>query len=345
MLFRSTDGIVDIAYNVNGSGNSIDYYPIADPWCGPGILNSDVLIATEDQLYSVAYSAFDRDTPANLLIWFFNSNATWLNFSIAQVLYGTPTNDDVGTFWVDIIVTDGILFSRRNFTITVFNVNDPPTIDTTDVVQCLEDSIFMIDYNATDIDPTNDVLTWSLNTNATFFNFNTTSGEMSAAPVNMHVGTYWVNITVSDGNGGFDYTNFTFEVVNTNDDPGITTLDLENAVEDTQYSNDYDAFDMDPTNDIMTWSMTSNCDFLTIVSSTGVLSGTPDNDDVGVYWVNVVVDDGKGGSDFHNFTLTVTNTNDPPNITTSDVLTGYENVKYSVDYNATDIDPTDDTLT
>jgi hypothetical protein len=49
----------------------------------------------------------------------------------------------------------------------------------------------------------------------------------------------------------------------------------------------------------------------------GVLSGTPERSDLGTYYVNVTVNDGKGGWDHSNFTLAVLNVNDPPIINES----------------------------
>ena len=70
--------------------------------------------------------------------------------------------------------------------------------------------------------------------------------------------------------------------------------------------------DEDPTGDTMTWTLSTNAGFLSIGPATGQLKGVPDDADVGARWVNVSVSDGKGGSDFTNFTLTVQNINDSP---------------------------------
>jgi predicted RNA-binding Zn-ribbon protein involved in translation (DUF1610 family) len=52
-------------------------------------------------------------------------------------------------------------------------------------------------------------------------------------------------------------------------------------------------------------------------SDTGVLSGTPTRNDLGSYFVNVTVNDGKGGWDDSNFTLTVQEINEVPGINQS----------------------------
>ena len=51
------------------------------------------------------------------------------------------------------------------------------------------------------------------------------------------------------------------------------------------------------------------------VSSSGLITGTPSNDDVGSHSVTVQVRDSAGATDQKTFNLTVNNTNDPPVLT------------------------------
>ena len=191
-------------------------------------------------------------------------------------------------------------------------------------------------------DDVDNVHEWSLSTDASWLKIDDSTGVLSGVPTNADVGSYWVNIKVNDYHQGTDSHNFTLTVLNTNDLPKIITTDIETAVEDDLYRVQYNASDIDPTGDIITWSLFTNADWLNMGSSSGILSGTPDNRDVGDYWVDLIVDDGKGGIAGHNFTLTVTNVNDDPVITTTDVTTATAGELYLVDYNATDIDPTND---
>jgi parallel beta-helix repeat protein len=88
-----------------------------------------------------------------------------------------------------------------------------------------------------------------------------------------------------------------------NNPPIITTVDVKTAFIDILYLVDYEAYDHE--NDPLTWILITNASMLSINTTTGVLSGTPDISHIGSYWVNVSVDDGNGGMDYHNFTLTV----------------------------------------
>ena len=91
------------------------------------------------------------------------------------------------------------------------------------------------------------------------------------------VGVQWVNVSVTDGHGGVDWQNFTITVTNVNDAPLITTMPLTIAIEDVGYCVEYDAIDIDPTNDTITWAIVTNASWLTINETSGLLSGMPTN--------------------------------------------------------------------
>ncbi|MCK5560622.1 MAG: putative Ig domain-containing protein, partial [Thermoplasmata archaeon] len=290
--------------------------------------------ATEDQEYAVDYDADDPDN--DTVTWSLNTNATWLIINpITGLLNGTPTNDDVGSYWVNVSVWDGKGgFNSTNFTLNVTNVNDPPVITTSNTIVAIEDISYSVDYDAVDIDPTNDILTWSLDSNATWLSIDSNTGVLSGTPTNDDVGPYFVNVSVSDGNGGENWTEFILWVGNINDPPIITTSDIITATEDILYSVDYDALDVDPTNDVLTWTVISNASWLSITYYTGILNGTPTNADVGWFDVNVIVGDGNSKYDSHEFILTVTNV--APAIITSDLVTVDEDSYYYNDYDSDD---------
>ena len=73
--------------------------------------------------------------------------------------------------------------------------------------------LYLVDYDAVDPD-VGDVLTWGLVTDAGFLGIDSSSGVLSGTPLNVDIGTYFVNVSVSDGNGGVDFSNFTLTVFN-----------------------------------------------------------------------------------------------------------------------------------
>ena len=114
----------------------------------------------------------------------------------------------------------------------------------------------------------------------------------------------------SDGTASADDT-FTLTVDNVNDSPVVSTAIADQSTdEDGAYSYDASAaFSDADLGDTLTYSATladgsALPAWLTIDANTGVLSGTPDNGDVGSYSVNVVASDGTASAD-DTFTLTV----------------------------------------
>ena len=253
-------------------------------------------------------------------------NNWWGNSSGPYHATGNPqgTGDNV----TDHVTFDPWLRSKRN--------NKIPVIGTSDITSVLEDEYFENEYNATD--PDLDELEWTFGTNASWLQWGVDNHTIYGRPDNSHVGNYWVRINVSDGQGGFTKRNYTLTVENV--EPMLMTADIGSVQEDVYYSNDYNSTD-DGQGDIR-WTMDTNAAFLSIDESTGLLNGSPGNDDVGLWWVDVTVHDGNGGSANSHFILEVTNTNDPPVINTTDLTEVNQDELYLVVYNATDIDPEDE---
>lgn len=212
------------------------------------------------------------------------------------------------------------LISTLQFELSNFDPEGPvlitrvaPEINTIDLETCYEDEEYFVTYNATDPDSIGN-LTWSIQTNCSFLEIDEDTGVLSGLPTNSDVGIYWVKVTVRDNQSNQDHRYFNLTVKNVNDDPEILSQDILLAVEDDPYYKDYKVDDIDPTNDKMIWEVHTNASFLKIDKDTGELTGTPTNDDVGWYWVNVTVSDGNGGEDYRAFELTVFNVNDKPKV-------------------------------
>ena len=333
----NTDGIVDNPYNLVGTAGAKDFYPRTKPVTTKKIkiAPNDKVSVDEDTQYSIHYLTTDTLSPSFSHTWTYKSNASWLFFNpTTHVLSGTPDNSDVGTYWVNVTASDGYSFDTHNFTLSVINVNDPPVIDTLNDVSVLEDENYLVNYNATDIDPTNDAITWSVKTNATFLAMDQASGNLSGTPDNADVGKYYVNVTASDGKGGTDFSNFTFTVIGVNDNPLIHNGTLPDCVEDEPFSFTVNATDEEQAWNTLDWNMTTKAGFLSFNATSFTLSGLPRNDDVGAHNVTLNVTDDDGGFKVLDFELIVKNT--PPEINTTDILEAIAKEPYIVDYNSTD---------
>ena len=308
----------------------------------PRVLGTDVLAMNEDASYRSHYEVELSPYPniTNIYNLSFNTNATaWLSFnSTSGNLSGTPDNTDIGSYWVNFTVNDTFgLYSSRNFTITVNNIppvftNVPPS----NKISVNQDLNVTFDFGCDDEGL--GMTRYGFDTAPAWLSINSSTGVISGKPGNADVGLHTVVLFANDGWGG--RTNYTVDitVVDVNDPPHITTPDVLTATQGVPYSVVYQLTDIDAMAQTFTWSLATNASWLGMNGTTGHLSGLPGNSDVGSWYVNVSVSDGRGGSDSRNFTGTVANVNDPPVIVTSPAMNATEGVEYLVDFNATDID-------
>lgn len=241
-----------------------------------------------------------------------------------DILIGHPYNDLASSYTGKAY----LVFPELNYTppITLYPSQDNPT--------ATEDEQYNAHYwsvNAT-------VDTWIFETNASWLEWNETNHDISGIPDNTDVGSFWVRINITNETFGYDEHNFTVTVGNV--PPEIITSNTLYTYEDSQYLVDYDS--TDDGQGIITWSLSTNASWLSFNSTTGVISGTPVNEQVGEYYVNVSADDNNGGMDWSNFTLTVLNTNDAPIwVDVSPDVIIWDTEAYTFDFNATDVDKYD----
>lgn len=325
---------VNVTVNDGNGGTDSSNFSLTVANTPPTILTPDIILIQEDTLYYNDYAS-DDDGQGNI-VWSLQTNASWLSIDdVTGVLNGTPLNDDVGSYWVNVTVDDGNGgIDTSSFILTV--QNNPPEILTPDIIQAWENILYFNDYSSNDDGQGN--IVWMLQTNATWLSIDDVTGNLSGTPGGFDTGQYFVNVTVYDGNGGLDWSYFILTVNNINDDPVITNP-IELIIytdEDVQFSYDFDFFDIDLDN--VSWNITTTATWFTGINNNGILSGIPAQADIGVYLVSISCSDGKGGITWNNFTIVVNNTNDPPIITTGNVNDTIEDQEYSVNYDFFDED-------
>lgn len=92
------------------------------------IVSFNNTIILEDQYYEQELICLNAD---GIITWSVESNSSWLSFDkMKKSIFGTPTNKDVGTYWVNITASDSFGdIDELNITLTVQNVNDAPVIE------------------------------------------------------------------------------------------------------------------------------------------------------------------------------------------------------------------------
>jgi hypothetical protein len=295
--------------------------------------------ATEDSAFNFQFAAntfADADAGA-ILTYSAQLNGggalpAWLSFdSATRTFSGTPSNTDVGVITIDVIVDDGNGGTITDtFAITVANTNDAPTVANAIADQnATEDSAFNFQFAANtfaDVDA-GAILTYSAQLNGggalpAWLTFDSATRTFSGTPTNADVGTLSIDVIADDGNGGTITDTFAITVANTNDAPTVANaIADQNATEDSAFNFQFAAntFTDADAGAILTYSAQLNGGgalpaWLTFDSATRTFSGTPTNTDVGVITIDVIADDGNGGTITDTFAITVANTNDAPTV-------------------------------
>jgi len=300
----------------------------------PTIDSTEVTLVNEDANYSYTFSASDIDV-GDMLTLSAPVSPLWLNFNSGTgLLSGIPTNDDVGTHNVTLRVNDGTADVDQSFVVTVVNTNDAPTIDSVAVTSVDEDALYSYTFSASDVD-VGDSLTYSAPVLPSWLSFVTGSGVLEGTPTNSEVGVHNVTLRVNDGTVDIDQS-FVITVANTNDAPIIDSIAVTSTNEDALYTYTMSASDVDA-GDSLTLSAPVIPSWLSFVPATGILSGTPTNDEVGTHNITLRVNDGTINID-QSFTLSVLNTNDAPTIDSIAVTSVDEDALYSYTFAASDVD-------
>jgi hypothetical protein len=250
--------------------------------------------ATEDAPFSLQLVGQDVDV-GDMITYSLISSLTGMTINQATGLISwTPTNDDVGSHTVIVRASDTSgAFAERSFQITVANVNDAPTITTITIPNAIEGSMYLATIQAEDID--GDALTFSLDSSPSFLSIDDRTGLIYGVPTNDDVGVHRIVVNVSDGIA-FVARTFNLTVLNVNDLPSIMSYPISVAKPGAEYTYTVVAEDADA-GDVLTYSLVSAPEGMTINGQTGKITWTPTDAQAGeMYQVIVHVSDGSGST-------------------------------------------------
>ncbi|MTI38319.1 putative Ig domain-containing protein, partial [Fulvivirga lutimaris] len=302
----------------------------------PEIISSPPLIAQQDLLYTYNVQTQDPDVGDSFT---FESTGvpTWMtlinNNDGTSKLSGTPTNTDLGLYNISIKVIDNSgAEDTQSFELLVNNENDPPVFDTEPIISVLEDSNYSYQILTSDPD-IGDVLniviidkpSWLI-----FVDNDDNTALLSGVPTNNNVGVHNIKLRVTDVAGQTVQQNFELTVVNTNDLPMFTSEPALSATEDQPYEYLITAIDVDAgsTISMVNENMPNWLEFVDNGDGTGILSGTPENSNVGNNLIRILLSDGEGESVLQEFDLNVINVNDQPIITSEPISSVLEDDVY-----------------
>ncbi|MCE5252339.1 InlB B-repeat-containing protein [bacterium] len=272
------------------------------------------------------------------------SGPGWMSINDATgELSGTPSQSDIAdSVTVSVGVTDsGGLKADKTFTITVENVNNPPSLTNESLPDARQNELYTALLAATDPDE-GDTLTFIMPGGPGWMTLNSETGELSGTPGNGDAAdSVLVTVGVRDSGGLTEEKTFMIKVVNVNDPPRITTASLPDATEGQEYSAGIAADDPDQ-GDTLAFSLVQGPGWLAINSETGALSGIPGSDDIAdSVTVTIEVKDAQGLTDNREFMFTVINVNDPPEIVTEKLPDGFEDLPYEAKVDILDPDRND----
>lgn len=234
-------------------------------------------------------------------------------------------------------------FGDESLVLTVIDLfpNQPPVFtETFEEATVAEDGEFSFQFEAED--PDGDDLTFSLTEGDDVENASITSdGLFTFNPDFGQAGEYDFTVRVSDGEL-FDEHDFSVIVTATNQPPFfITTFDEATVAEDEEFAFQFEA--EDPDGDELNFSLTQGNDVQNAsITSDGLFSFNPDFGQAAEYEFTVRVSDGEL-FDEHDFSVTVTPTNRPPEFVSEPVTIVQVNQAYS--YLAVAEDPDGDPIT
>ena len=334
----------------------------------------DVAENTSDTIFTLEASDVDSGDTDDTLTYSIAGGADRLSFSLDgnELSFAIPPPDyenpqaagDAGNIYtVEIVVSDDDGKASETNLILSFNitdVNEAPTINSTTNTSVPENTTTTI-YSASATDPESDTLTYSLSgTDKDDFIIDPSSGTLTftntpnyEAPTDADSdNAYQVTLEVSDGNANSATQALTISVTNVNEAPTITSAASASVPENTS-GTIYNATTTDPENDTLTYALsgTDQDDFI-IDPSSGAISfaNKPDHesptdaDTNNVYQVTLEVSDGNGNSASQALTITVTDINETPTITSATSASILENNTTTI-YTASATDPENDTLT
>jgi len=298
----------------------------------PIIVTTEIDNAVEDQGYNFTIEATDPDLVYGDHILYSLSvypEGMTINSTTGEVSW-LPDNEDVGDTTLTVSVTDdSSATNEKNFILTVNNTNDAPTVAyLIPDKSTYEDALFTFTFGDTvfyDVD-VGDSLRYSAGLSdgtslPNWLSFEaSTPRTFTGIPLNENVGTITIKITAEDDSSATASTEFSMEVINTNDAPVLNPIADQEMLEDSTLTVIVTAID-DDYMDQLELSVESDTSAVAAYFTdkgtelTRELILIPEGNWNGVAIITInVVDQVSKASDTDSFSLTVLPVNDSPEL-------------------------------
>ena len=216
--------------------------------------------------------------------------------------------------------------------------NTTPVITSTPAQRVLERATFEYRVEFADPDPGEEI-TVSVARGPVGMVVGSDRRTVTWTPTAPQVGIHDVELIVRDLGGAQARQQFDLIVDNVNDPPHITSVPSQSALQGTLYEYTISVDDPDP-GDSHRFVLTGP-DGMEVAPATGVVHWTPRIDQLGAWAVSVRAIDRDGLYTIQNWTVSVTDENDPPAFVTQPLLVAFAMAPYAYDAIAADPDPGD----
>ncbi|MFT7007235.1 MAG: hypothetical protein ACJAXJ_001749 [Colwellia sp.] len=317
------------------------------------VANDDIVVLQEDILHLINVLGNDTDVEQGIdastvtLVSQPEQGQVSLDSQSGKFSYTPAANffgDDSFSYRVE--DSEGGLSNIANVRLTVQSVNDLPIVNPDSFIIAEDgDSNLAILANDADIDGVLDTSTLAIITTVAHGKLvDNNDGTVNYTPVSNYVGNDSFSYSVADNEGGVsNEVEVTISITSVNDAPEFTSDAITQVDEDNLYSYSIVAVDIDTqdisisdnltiTGKLPQWlNLTDNSD------GSALLTGTPDNSQVGDHVISLMVTDSGNITDIQVFTLVVNNINDAP-IADNIALTLDEDTQVSITPTASDAD-------
>ncbi len=311
------------------------------------VATADTVTTAEDTTLTIAAAdliANDTDaeaTPLSLTAIATGAHGTaTLSADLATITFVPDANFN-GDASFSYSVSDGILTSTGQVTVTVTPVNDAPVAQG-DALATTEDTAASVDVLANDTDVDLDALVVTGNSVPAHGTVVFAGSVATYTPAANFNGADSFSYSISDGNGGIASATVAVTVAAVNDAP-VANPDTLVTTEDTAGSVDVAFDDTDADLDALAISAVTQGAHGAVTFVGTVATYTPAPNFNGVDTFTYTISDGNGGSATAAVAVTVTAINDAP-VALDDTLTTAEDTAGSVNVLANDSDVDGDTL-
>ncbi|WP_418642631.1 tandem-95 repeat protein [Vibrio chaetopteri] len=300
----------------------------------PSITIASTLTTDEDNNQTLSFNFSDVDGDTVTATEKSAPSHGQIAISGTDIVY-TPTGNYNGSDSFTITLTDGNGYTvDKTINVTVFSVNDEPSITITSTLTTDEDNNQTLSFNFSDVD--GDTVTATEKSAPSHGQIAISGTDIVYTPTANYNGSDSFTITLTDGNGYTVDKTINVTVSSVNDEPSITIASTLTTDEDNNQTLSFNFSDVD--GDTVTATEKSAPSHGEVAISGTDIVYTPTANYNGSDSFTITLTDGNGYTVDKTINVTVSSVNDEPSITIASTLTTDEDNNKTLSFNFSDVD-------